>query len=129
MAKNEDGPEARLLRRVHVPAEDDSLVLAIRRVVAEWCGIPPDQLNAEVHTSDLHERMKSGWARGWDEAFFLMKLEEELHATLDMKMRLPPFLQRRCFFWSSRGPQNFGEWVREAVIVLRERIGAPREGQ
>lgn len=122
MAKTEDRPEAEFLRQVHAPASDDELVLAMRRVIAEWCGIPPDQLQAEAPTSDLHKRMKWGWDRGWDEAAFLMKLEEELHATLDTKMRLPPFLRGRFFLWSSSGPENLAEWIRETVGVLRASV-------
>lgn len=124
---NRDNPEvsqtdAEFLRAVDSHREDEGLVLAVRRVVAEWCGVATTDIRADAPTTRLHERMKSGWARGWDETGFLMKLEEELHATIDMSVQLPPFLGGRFIFWTSHCPTNLAEWIRGTVMALRGKI-------
>ncbi len=108
------------LKGVHPPPEEPSLALAIRAVIADWCGLPPESLHPEQATIDLHMRMRSGWAEGWDETGFLFKLEEFLGRDLDMKATLPPFVGGRFLFWHVRGPDNLGSWVGQAVQALRQ---------
>src|SRR5947208_496027 len=117
--------DAEFLQSVNAPRADEPFVIACRRVLTAWCGLPPDSLRADAKPRFLHRCMKSGLARGWDEAGFLMKLEEELHAPIDMNVQLPPFLGGRFFLWSSRDSTDLGDWIRRTIEVLRDKIKYP----
>jgi len=106
------------LEGVRPPARDRALALAVRRVIAEWCGVEPASLRPDQPTVELHQKMKAGWAYGWDETGFLIKLEESLQKDIDMRVDLPPFVGGRFLFWSFDGPANLGAWIGEAVKVL-----------
>jgi hypothetical protein len=110
--------DADFLKRANIVSANADVALAIRRVLAHWCGIEESAINPEQRTEVLHEKMKSGWSRGWDEMGFIMKLEEELHCIISKRIQIPPFTAGRFIFWSIQGPSNVGEWIRKTAEVL-----------
>ena len=72
-------------------------------MIAEWCGLDPRLLRPDESTLELHNRMKCGWGRGWDETGFLIKLEDALQKELPMDVKLPAFIPGRLFSGHSTG--------------------------
>jgi hypothetical protein len=114
--------EADFLRAVQVPTVDEPVVLAIRRVLGEWCGVPTECVRADARPSDLSNRMRAGWSQGWDEAGFLMKLEDNLGVTIDTHIRLPALIGTRFLFWKSDGADSIANWIKEVATILRGKL-------
>lgn len=109
MTESNSASDDEFLKGVAPFPRNRRLALAIRDVIAEWCGVRPELLLPQQSTCDLHEKMKAGWARGWDETGFWMKLEEHLGTQIDMHVRLPPFYEWEVSVldgtWSARAWQ------------------------
>jgi hypothetical protein len=111
------------LSAIDISGSDAKLALEIRQVLAHWCNVPPDNIRAEDRPLDCHRRMKSGWARGWDETGFLIKLEDEFDYEVNMQaIRRPPFLSWRFLFWGKKAPANLGEWIKQAIPEIKKHL-------
>ena len=110
--------DAEFLSKLHVQSSEEPLALAMREVLSEWCDLSRGLVRSDSDPEQLAVRMKAGWSRGWDEAGFLMKLEDKLGLTIDTDVHLPPFVERRFLRWGTGGARSIAAWIKKAILCL-----------
>ena len=65
-----------------VTGENEPTAIAIRKVFADICNVPKENITPDVNFDNIFNAMKCGLLRGWDRTDFVLRLRRELKAKI-----------------------------------------------